>query len=82
MLYFKSTSIKLTLNVLICLSAVMSVESQEDGNVRTCKDLLDPYGCNLGTCMNQCYEKHRAYGGVCVQDPKRGSYSCYCVYPC
>ena len=62
--------------VAVALTNVDQVVAQ-----RRCDIVLDPKGCSLKSCKDQCLKFFKG-NGECVSGSLGGSYQCVCIYNC
>ncbi|KAB2095094.1 hypothetical protein E1A91_A01G012600v1 [Gossypium mustelinum] len=62
------------------ISMVANVEAQ-----KRCSEVLNPSGCLLAECRQECSEKYVSGVGECIGNggtPLQPIYECVCVYDC
>ncbi|KAH6824051.1 hypothetical protein C2S53_000117 [Perilla frutescens var. hirtella] len=60
----------------VALTVVVEVKAQ-----KRCKVILNPSGCDLSACRQQCLNSYNG-NGVCTSGGSVGTYICTCVYNC
>ncbi|KAG8367958.1 hypothetical protein BUALT_Bualt16G0126800 [Buddleja alternifolia] len=62
-------------------SVALAVYVNEVDAQKRCIVVLDPKGCQLSTCKEQCYKSYSG-NGICTSGGAFGKYICSCFYNC
>ncbi|KAJ8628438.1 hypothetical protein MRB53_021745 [Persea americana] len=66
--------------VLLVFSTVEAKRELESDGAKRCGITLDPNGCNLSTCKEQCFKEYNG-NGECSSN-NTGKFNCVCFYNC
>ncbi|CAN0927597.1 hypothetical protein LINGRAHAP2_LOCUS35991 [Linum grandiflorum] len=67
--------------LLVSVGVMVMAPKAAEATIKACSIELNPNGCTLPGCQEQCFLDHGGWGH-CAHDTVAGIFHCVCYYPC